>query len=165
MSLSLFHIEKEMQELLEGLGGEIDDENLAITNLTDALMKKTDQVSSYRESLLNYQLLLNSKILELNERYKQVDKKVQSLDGYILNCMAIGERDSFEGSFCKIKKRKPSQAVDIYDEKLIPIDYIKIPEVKPMIMKAEIAKALKAGEVIDGARMIDGKISLTFSVK
>lgn len=165
MALSLFHIEKELNELLEGLSGEIDDKNLAIVNLTDALMKKTDQVSSYRESLLNYQLLLNAKILELNDRYKQIDKKVQNLDEYILSCMAIGERDSFEGSFCKIKKRKPSQAVDIFDEKLIPIDFIKIPEVKPMIMKAEIAKALKQGEIVDGARLIDGKISLTFSVK
>lgn len=164
-SLSLFAIENEIRDLLENLNDENEDKNLTLVKLTDALKLKTDQVSHYRESLKNYSSLLDLKIEELEDKKAQVENKIDQFDEYVLNCMAISERDSFDGSFCSIKKRAPSKSVEIYDEKLIPIDYIKIPEVKPMIMKAEISKALKQGEIIEGARLVDGKVSLIFKTK
>jgi hypothetical protein len=54
--------------------------------------------------------------------------------------------------------------VDVFDESQLPIDFIKLPEPKPQIMKAEIAKALKSGEQVPGARLVDGKKSLIYKV-
>jgi len=167
MSLSLFHIENSLRDLLDGINDELTPEqaSLAIVNLYDALITKTDQVSHFRESMVTYDALLESKIKELKDRQTEINNKLEKFDQYILNCMNIQMKDEFNGEFCRIKKRKPSQSVDIYDETLVPIEYVKTPEVKPVIMKSEIAKELKQGEVIDGARLIDGKVSLMFTIK
>lgn len=165
MEMSLFKIENEIKNLLDGLASEGEDTNLVLVKLHDALTDKTDQVSHYRESLKNYQHLLVEKINELKERVAFIDNKTEKFDEYILNCMNIQEKEEFSGSFCKIKKRKPVTVVDVYDEKLIPIEFIKIPEMKPTIMKTELSKALKQGEIINGARLIDGKVSLIYSTK
>ena len=165
MDMSLFKIESEISLLLDGLSREGEDINLVLAQLIDALSQKTDQVVHYRESLVNYQNLLADKINELKDRQSFIETKISKFDEYILNCMAIQEREEFNGSFCKIKKRKPSQSVEIYDDKLIPIEFIKIPEVKPTIMKAELSKILKQGEIVEGARLVDGKVSLMYSIK
>ena len=167
MTLSLFHIENGLRDLLDGINDELTPEqtSLAIVNLYDALVAKTDQVAHFRESLVNYDLLLESKIKELKDRQLSINNKIEKFDEYVLNCMNIQQKDEFIGSFCKISKRKPVKAVEIFDETLVPIEFVRIPEVKPMIMKAEISKALKAGEIVDGARLVDGKISLQYKIK
>jgi hypothetical protein len=165
MEMSLFKIENEIKNLLDDLASEGEDVNAVLVKLSDALAEKTDQVVHYRESLKNYQYLLIEKINELKNRSDFIDNKIEKFDEYVLNCMSIREKEEFNGSFCKIKKRKPSQSVEIYDEKLIPIEFIKIPEVKPTIMKAELSKILKQGEIVEGARLVDGKVSLMFTIK
>ena len=162
--LSLFQIENELRELFDSVGEEVE-QSAVIATISSALAEKTDQVAYFHESLENYVSLLEAKISELQERKKQVESKIERFDEYVLNCMAINGRDSFEGSLCKIKKRKPSLAVEIVDETKIPIEFIKIPEPKPTIMKAEISKLLKQGEVIEGARLVEGKISIMYSIK
>jgi len=165
MEMSLFKIENEIRNLLDELAGEGEDVNVVLVKLYDALIDKTDQVVHYRESLKNYVSLLENKTQELMDRIKFMDNKIEKFDEYILNCMAVQEKEEFNGSFCKIKKRKPIQSVEIYDEKLIPIEFIKIPEIKPVIMKAELSKILKQGEIVEGARLVDGKVSLMFTIK
>jgi len=166
--MSLFHIELEIKNLLENLENlttTSDEENNRLVSLSVALMEKTDQVAHYRESLKAYSELLTEKIDELIAREDQIQKKMERFDAYVSNCMAIHDKDTFEGKFCKIKKRKPTPAVEIVDETKIPIEFIKIPEPKPIIMKAEIARCLKAGEIIEGARLVDGKTSIQYSLK
>lgn len=163
MDMSLFKIENEIRDILDGLSEE--NSEASLISLTNALIAKTDQVAHFRESLVNYHDLLNGKVLELKNRQVEIINKIEKFDQYILNCMSIHGKEEYTGEFCKIKKRKPSQVVEILDEKLIPIDFIKIPEVKPMIMKAEISKAIKNGELVEGAKLVDGKISLTYSTK
>lgn len=165
MDLSLFKIENEIRNLLDGIAGEGEDVNQTLVNLYDALSLKTDQVAHYRDSMVNYSDLLEDKIGELEDRKTQIESKIKKFDEYVLNCMAIQEKDEFNGSFCKISKRKPVKAVEIFDETLVPIEFVRIPEAKPMIMKAEISKALKAGEIVEGARLVDGKISLQYKIK
>lgn len=159
MSLSLFTIESELSLLLDGINEESSE--VTINALTSALATKTDQVVHFRESLVNYTELLKEKIRELTDRKKEIENKVDAFDKYVINCMAIQCRDEFKGHLCKIKKRKPSQAVDIYDERSIPPEFIKA---KPTIMVAEISKLLKQGEIIEGARLIDGKASLSYGL-
>jgi uncharacterized coiled-coil protein SlyX len=167
---TLFVIEQELKLLLDQIGdesGDLNDEQrqLAIGNLNEALTSKTDQVAHFRESL-NYLVdHINDKMSELKDRKDFYERKIEKFDEYVQACLAIGNKDKIEGKLYKISKRKPSLKVEIFDESLIPIEFIKIPEPKPQIMKDEISKALKQGEIIEGARLIEGKSSLTYKVK
>ena len=54
----------------------------------------------------------------------------------------------------------------INDETLVPLEFIKIPQVKPEIMKAEIAKALKSGKEVSGASLCESEnISISYKLK
>jgi hypothetical protein len=165
MNNSLFDISKEILNFLNDLDEGAEDRSVVLEKLTMALTSKTDQVANYRASLVGYVEILDSRINEIEDRKSEIEKKIERFDDYVMNCMSVAQTDSFEGEYSKIKKRKPSQAVDIFDEKLIPIEFIKIPEIKPVIMKAEISKALKQGEVVEGARLMDGKVSLAYTIK
>ena len=171
---SLFHIENELKTLLESLESEPDSQeertlgketSLRLIQLTDALTQKTDQVAHFRESLEHFVDYLNDKISELKERKDFYERKIEKFDEYVSNCLSIQDRKDFTGQLYKISKRKPSQVVEIVDETKIPIEFISVPEPKPSIMKSEIAKALKAGEIIEGARLVDGKVSIQYKVK
>lgn len=170
MDISLFAIEMELRNELEALHSsetselaQLDEE--ASKKLFLALAEKTDQVAHFRESLFKYTELLQDKINELKIRQSQIEKQIDNFDNYVMTCMNINGRDEFKGQFCKIKKRNPTLKVEIYNEELIPIEFIKVPEAKPTIMVAEIAKLLKQGEIIDGAKLVDGKTSLMYSLK
>lgn len=168
---TLFVIEQELKLLLDQIGDEpandFNDEQrqLAIGNLNKALITKTDQVAHFRESLNHLVDHINEKISELKDRKDFYERKIEKFDEYIQACLAIGNKDKIEGKLYKISKRKPSLKVEIYDESQIPIEFIKIPEPKPQIMKDELSKALKQGEIIDGARLVEGKSSITYKVK
>jgi hypothetical protein len=165
ISNSLFDISKEIYNFLNELDEGAEDKSVIVEKLSMALMSKTDQVANYRASLVGYVDILESRINEIEDRKSEIERKIERFDDYVMTCMSVAQTDFFEGEYAKIKKRKPSQAVDIFDEKLIPIEYIKIPEIKPVIMKAEISKALKQGEVVEGARLMDGKVSLAYTIK
>lgn len=166
--LSLFAIEQELKNLFEQFNDvpQTDEErSLRLVHLTDALVQKTDQVAAFRDSLDAFVDYLDAKIKELKERKDQYENKIANFDEYVSNCLSIQDKKEINGQLYKIQKRKPSQVVEIVDETKIPIEFISMPEPKPSIMKSEIAKALKAGEIIDGAKLIDGKTSIQYKVK
>lgn len=170
MEISLFEIERELKTLLEELvetDGEFtsEEKSLRLVNLSDALTTKTDNVAAFRDSLVNFADYLNDKITEIKDRKESIIRKVDKLDQYVSDCMAIQNKTEFNGSLFKISKRKPTPSVEVFDETKIPLQFINVPEPKPTIMKAEIAKAIKAGEIVDGARLVDGKISIQYKVK
>jgi septation ring formation regulator EzrA len=167
MEQSLFVIEQELRNLFEGFNEEQSDDVRAmrLAILSDALTQKTDQVAAYRESLSAFVDYLNKKTCELEGRIEQYEEKIERFDEYVLNCLSIQDKKEFTGNLYKITKRKPSQSVEVFDETKIPIEFIKMPEPKPMVMKAEIAKALKQGELVEGARLVDGKVSVLYKIK
>jgi len=90
-----------------------------------------------------------------------INKGLEKFDGYVNNCLISMGTNKIEGNLYSISRRKPSQVVTITDEKLIPMDFIKIPKPAPAIQKSEIATALKAGKEVPGAKLTE---SLTVSI-
>jgi len=136
-----------------------------IKEMSQELTSKVDNVAFYRQELLGYLGMLQDAQSKLDERIAFYEKKIERLDDYVKSCLDAQEAESFQGDFYNITKRKPVKVVEITNEKLIPIEFISIPVVKATIMKSELAKALKEGEVIDGARLVDGKISVQYKLK
>jgi hypothetical protein len=165
---SLFKISNELEELLNSLaetGGEIDENKEAqLEQVNSALIQKADQCIAWREKMLMYHGHVMGKIEELEEIIKRINAKLDRFDSYVLDCVKRLPEQKIQGEFVSIKLRKPAQVVEIYDETQIDVEFIKLPEPKPMIMKAEIAKALKSGQEVAGARLIEGKQSVIYKV-
>lgn len=165
--LSLFGISHELFHQLEAIdaGNSTEETALRVAELGLALTDKVDAVVAYRESIDAFTGILEAKIAELKNRKSYYESKAEKFDEYVGACLdALGRKD-VAGQIYKISKRKPSLSVEITDESLVPIEFIHIPAPKPQIMKAELSKLLKAGEIIEGARLVEGKPSIAYKAK
>lgn len=170
MQNSLYQISTEMDQLLEEVAtaeGEVTPElEVKIAQVNAALVEKTDGIVSwvnYNEDLIE---LAQKRIKELQEFILRTNAKLGNFDNYVNACLVRAGKSKIEGKLYSISKRKPSQVVVVFDETLIPMDFINIPEPKPTVQKAEIAKVLKAGKEVPGARLEESQnISISYKTK
>ncbi|MFX3966143.1 siphovirus Gp157 family protein [Streptococcus suis] len=88
---------------------------------------------------------------EFYEKEKNAKAKVEKYKETIERALKISNKQKVDAGLFTVSLRKSKQ-VDILDETKIPLEFMKM-EYKPI--KAELAKHLKAGEVIEGATMIE----------
>jgi hypothetical protein len=167
---SLYSISEEFSVLMESVvesGGEIEeDTEKSLASVQLALNEKADNVVQWVNSKEDLISLADAKIKQLSDFKKSVNSKLEKFDRYVDNCLRAMSTNKIDGSLYSIKRRKPSMVVVIHDETEIPMDFIKIPEPVPSIMRAEIGKALKAGTNVPGASLEESKtISITYSTK
>ena len=166
-SLSLFGITTEIESIMgnvmenHGEIVELDEEKLK--QLEESLKGKADGVVSwvkYQEALID---LAKNRIAELKEFIDRKNASLERFDKYVSLCMDKIGTSKFQGDLSAITKRKPSMVVEIEDETLLPLEFIKVPQPQPVIQKAEITKELKSGKEIPGARLVESKtISITY---
>ena len=112
---------------------------------------KLESVALYIKSLEAEASAIRSEEKALADRRSVKEKKVERLRSYLSYSMeCFGDR-KLETPRVAIGFRK-SDAVEIEDESLIPQTWIKY---KPSIDKAGIKKALKAGECVHGAQLVE----------
>lgn len=170
MNTSLYQISNELVAVMDELAlaeGEVTPEIEAkIQELNTALVEKTDGVVQWVQYNNDLISLAKVRIQELSEFIQGTEKKLDGLDRYVANCLHQMGVPKIDGKLCSITRRKPSQIANVFDETLLPMDFIKIPEQKPMLQKAEIGKALKAGIDVPGARLEESQnISITYKIK
>jgi hypothetical protein len=167
---SLYAITSELQSLLDEvteLQGELTpDLEVRMENVNHAITMKTDNVVQWVQSQEDLISLVDMKVKELADFKKGILAKLDRFDGYVDACLNRMNTNKIQGELYQISKRKPTKVVIIHDEKEIPMDFIKIPEPEPTIMKTEIAKALKSGQSVPGASLEDSKnVSITYTLK
>jgi len=160
MSLTTFGILEEFKAIWDLTNDiEFDEDTGEVIDNTEVIKTLMEDLESDKEAKLNnIEYIkrefkargesLQSEIKRLTERKGAMNKKEEQLtklQGFLLN-----------GEKCKTDKFTffygTSQSVEIEDETLIPEAYLKV-EFK--VNKTEIAKALKGGGAIDGAKMIE----------
>lgn len=87
---------------------------------------------------------------DIAARRRAGEKKVKWLREYLKNNMETVGKDKIETVAAKIAL-KDTEAVEVTDEQLVPMEYKKI---KWEVSKTAIRDAIKAGETVDGARMV-----------
>lgn len=92
---------------------------------------------------------------KLAERRKAKENKVLWVRNYLNDFMVMEGLPKFETPKLKLSFRK-SESVGVTDESLIPDKYIKT-EIITTPMKAEIKKALKAGQDVPGAGLVESQ--------
>jgi hypothetical protein len=167
-NVSLFNLTEELMALMDAVTaqqGELTEENMAnLERLEGLLMSKGEAVYGYRQHLEGIQDQAKKRIDALNELIDKAESRIEWIDRYVRECLERLPLQSIKADLLTIKLRKPTQVVEIFDESLIDIQFIKLPEPKPTIMKAEISKALKAGIEVAGARLIEGKKSVVYKL-
>ena len=159
MEKSLFKIASELIELDERMvesGGELtDDIECDLALVTTALVEKTDGVVEYAKYNDSAIKAVSDRIKELTEIKKKLEKKQERFNDYVLICMDKLNTEELNGDIHKIKIRKPVKVVNITNEDLIPIEYIKT-ETIIKIDKNKLKADLKKGESVHGAELTDG---------
>lgn len=151
-----------MEYLEQGINaetGEMTDNENQLAIWTDELTKDLKDKSANVIAVVRNQELtieaLDTEIERLKAMKDSIEKKLDKFKCYIKSAMVVNGIEKIETPIGNIKFTK-STAVEIYDEKLIDKKFIKI-ETKEKISKTDIKNALKAGEEVQGARLIENK--------
>ena len=153
---NLFEINADMVNALEQsidpeTGEILSDEMLAkFESLQMEFDEKVEKVALYIKNLEADAVALKNEKDSFAKREKVTKNKIASLKEY-LNKGLCGEK--FESTKCTISYRK-SEKVEISDIELIPEKFISY---EPTADKTAIKKALKSGEVIAGAMLVESQ--------
>jgi predicted nucleic acid-binding Zn-ribbon protein len=163
--LSLYAITEEFQKLNQLLvqnQGEIDEnQELILAELNELLQKKTDGVVGYQKKLKDQILIAKARRDEISDYVKALEKRKESFESYIYDCLE--NADHFSGELHKIKRRKPAKVLKITDKDKIPFEFLEIVK-ETKVLQSEIKKQLRSGASIDGAELVDSnKKSITIS--
>jgi len=147
---------KQIQALAES-----DDNNMvdAIANTIEGIEADfSDKAQAVVATAINIESILpgiDEQIKRLQEKKRLIIARADRLRSYLRSNMDATGINKIECPLFIITLSQPTSIVEITDEASIPDDYIVVKtEVKPD--KAMIAKALKDGVEIPGARLSDG---------
>lgn len=135
-----------IDDTLEGMQGDLNDKVLAVGAFV--LNVDTDI-----KTLKDHKAIIDAKIKALSNRN-------DSLREYLRMNMEACGITKIESTLFNVSLGKPSKIVSITSQANLDSKYIKTVTTSSPI-KADIAKALKAGESVEGAELIDGKSRLT----
>lgn len=88
----------------------------------------------------------------LAERRQAKERRAASLRDYVARSLIAAEQSKLETTKCALSFRK-SESVDVFDLEALPADFLKQPA--PVADKTAIKKALKAGESVSGAALVE----------
>lgn len=144
---SLYELKNEIITCFDTETGEILDEQRFYA-LNDSIEEKLENVALWIKNLRADKSAYQDEKKAFEEKIKQTETKIESLTKY-LNKALDGE--SFKTQRVTVSYRK-SETVEVSPDAELDFDYVRI---KKEPDKAALKKALKAGEQIDGVRLVE----------
>lgn len=150
---------RNLESLLDNLG---EQEGLTVEMIHGALGKVEDDINDKIENTCKVikeieadSIGIDEEIKRLSALKKQRENAVKNLKEYVeFEMNGIG-LTKIEGKLFKISFRK-SKVVKVLDETKIPKEFIKV-KITESISKTDLGKALKSGEIIEGAELVENK--------
>lgn len=156
MSMSLYHIDRELESLIDQETGEVLDFD-AFEALQMARDAKIEGVLCWTKNLAAEAKAIREEEKELAERRKELERKREKLLDYAGK--ALGGA-AFQTAKCAVTYRK-STAVEITDMDAV-VQWCmdngydgKVTYAAPTVAKSDIAPLLKAGVAVDGAEIAE----------
>ena len=95
---------------------------------------------------------------QMAKRRKAIENRAKHLLEYVQGCMETAEVQKIECPYFRLAIQAKPPSVDVYEPGLIPAEYMRTPEAPPPAPdKTAIAKAIKEGQEVPGARLVHGK--------
>lgn len=164
--MNLYEINSQIKRILDnGFNGKIDPETGEITDegeheletLEILRQDKLESIALYIKDTLALAEDIRAEEKALSERRKSAEAKADRLLAYLANELITHGEKKFETAKCAVTTHK-SEAV-IVDDTQLDISWFKpITTFKPMLVV--IKKAIKAGEVVEGARL-EGRVKVS----
>ncbi len=149
--MNIYEIDAAMFECIDPETGEVDAEQLEALNLLRE--QKIENAALWLKNLKSDVVELKAEKKAFEDRIKSKQSKIDGLTAYL---MAALDGQKFETPRCAISYRK-SKSVNITDLSKIPTDYLRFAPVVPEPDKTAIMAAIKAGENVNGAELIERK--------
>lgn len=135
----------------------------AIADTMDGLelevAEKANQILYMVKNIDGMNESIDSEIKRLTDRKKVFNNQIESIKSYLKTNMEATNTSKITCDLFTITLKKPSKIVIIDDIELLPDDLVTIKTTESPDKKA-IAKLLKDGEKVEGARLADGKSAL-----
>lgn len=165
---SLYEISHEIESFVEKIienGGELsEDQEKDLIELDSFLSTKLDQCVYVIQKQEDFIKCAKERITELTDAKRVREKAISTIKTAMVEAMQKTGKTKHVGELMAIKLRKPSKKVEIYDQELLPIEYISIKK-EIVIDKRSLLADLKEGRLVEGAKVIDGEQGLTIGLK
>jgi hypothetical protein len=160
--LALYHLSGQYRQLAERLAEmDLDAQTVADTieasGLTDALQGKAQGVELVARAAEMYCPAIDAEIARLLELKAHRMRIAQGLRDYLKQNMEAAGIERIDCPLFKLSIKKNPPAVEVLDEKALPLYYWTTPVPKPpepRIDKKAIAADIKKGEDVPGARLV-----------
>lgn len=146
----LTNIAVELEEML--MSGNIDETTYNDTIEGLDIETKIENICKIIRNLTAESEMYKAEKDRLAERQKTAENGIKRLKESLLNYMQMTNQSKVKQGVFSVRINK-SESVNIIDPLSVPAEYLKFSE--PQINKAEIKKAIKSGEVISGAELIE----------
>ena len=110
---------------------------------------KLENIGAYMKNEAAEIEAIKAEAAKLNERAKVKTNHLERLKSYVADSMQKNDEPKFESARVVFSFRK-SEPVNIFDEEIIPAEFMKI-KTTAEPDKAAIKKAIKAGAIVPGA--------------
>lgn len=156
--MNLYQLEESFRNLEEVLENTEDQDlknliNTSMEQLEIDVNTKIENIIKFIRNLESNLVAYDTEIKRLQAAKKTDSNKIESLKSYLLSYMELKDLSKLTTSLFKVSTRK-SESVNITDLNSIPRAYIRV---KEEVDKTLIKQALKDGEVIEGAEIIENK--------
>lgn len=157
---ALYTLRQEYVELMTKLA----DMDLDAQTLADTI-ESTGIVESFNDKSVSVVMIarqfdahcdaIDAEIKRLQAMKKQRENTAEKLRDYLLNNMLAAQIESIDHPLMSIKIRNNPESVEVFEEKLIPSDYMAWPAMPPAKPdKTKIKTALKTGVDVPGCKLV-----------
>lgn len=164
--MNLYDISHEftaLEELLYMDGGEVSDDFAELEKMISSLLiTKADNMVSFIQKLEDESDLADAHIKRIQAYKKARQGAIERLKTYTKRCMEKIGKDKVDGTMGSITLPKARKVVDVHNPDLVPAEFTKV---QVTLDKVMLGKALKDGQEIEGARLIDGARTVQFKMK
>jgi hypothetical protein len=160
-AISLYVIAAEHRQMVEALMA-TDNDAQTITDTIEAesypLEVKAQNVAYAIKNLEATAAAIKDAEQEMASRRKSIENRALNIKTYLQHCMEVAGVSKIDCPHFRLSIKNNPPSVDVFEEKLIPAEFMRQPEPPPAQPdKAAIKEAIQAGKDVPGAMLVQVK--------
>lgn len=156
MNLTLYQLSHEFRDTADKLADmELDQETISDTleSISLPLEKKAERVAMVVRNLDSLADQIKQAEKEMADRRKKIEKRADDVRQYLMENMHHAGMTSIDCPYFKLSIKNNPESVDVYDDKLIPSEYMREIPARQEPDKVALKSAMKEGKEVEGARL------------
>lgn len=154
-ALTLYQISQEHRALADALQDmDLDEQTIADTlEAESGLVEKSQAVAFVIRNMETFAAAVKTEAAAMADRAKRIEKRADSIKTYLHQCMNLAGVQKIEHPQFTISVRKNPVSVQIFEEGLLPPDYLREIPATYAPDKKLIKQAIEEGHDVPGAKL------------